>query len=121
MAHQGGAAIVTGPSHAAAEHEPGHPGVRLYIDIAIVLTIITSLEVAVWYIKWMHHHHLLAPVLLILSAVKFVLVVGIYMHLKFDDRRFTVVFAFGLFVAIGIVLALYTLFKYHELVVHRLL
>jgi len=114
-----GEAVMHGGGHAAALPAEEHhgPGARVYVDIAIILAVVTSLEVTVWYIKWLHHHHLLGPILIILSIVKFVLVVGYYMHLKFDDRRLTWVFGFGLAVAISIVLSLYFLFKYHELVV----
>lgn len=119
MAHAGGEAVMpVGAGHLAHAPEEHHGGTaRTYVEVAIFLAIITSLEVVVWYIKWLHHHGLLGPILLILSAVKFVTVVGVYMHLKYDDRRLTWVFAFGLTVATSIILTLYFLFKYHEIVI----
>ena len=119
MAQAGGGAVLpAGAGHAIPVHEEHHGGTtRTYVEVAVFLAIITAVEVMVWYIKWLHHHHLLGPILIVLSAVKFVTVVGVYMHLKYDDRRLTWVFGFGLAVAASIILSLYFLFKYHELVV----
>ena len=57
----------------AAEHD-AHPGFRTYINIALILTVITSAEVAVYYVDALRPF--LVPVLLGMSVVKFVLVVG---------------------------------------------
>jgi len=94
-------------------HEHEHPGEVTYIKVAVTLSIITMVEVAIWYIDWMHDTGLLVPTLLILSAIKFVAVVGFFMHLKFDDRRFTYMFGAGLAVAASIILALMALFHWH--------
>lgn len=101
-------------------HAPGHPGStehahpspRTYIWIAVVLTVITAIEVAViWedfpFVDWLGS--LVVPILLLLSAAKFVLVVGFYMHLKFDSKIFTGFFASGLLIALTILLALLVL------------
>ena len=90
-------------------HEAKHPSPRTYVLIGIVLAIITAIEVAAFYLKitpW-----LLAMVMLLLSAGKFVLVVGFYMHLRFDDRRFLGLFAFPFFIAIFVILALLAIFQ----------
>ena len=79
------------------EHE--HPGERTYVTVAIVLAIITAIEVFIYYVEAVED--ILVPMLLILSAAKFVAVVGYFMHLKFDDRRFTWIFGFGLGVAVA--------------------
>jgi cytochrome c oxidase subunit IV len=100
-------------AHAAGEHEPGHPGELTYIKVAVILAAITIGEVAIYYIEWVHDKGLLVPVLLALSAVKFATVVGFFMHLKFDDRRLTWIFASGLVVAFSIIMALYALFHWH--------
>lgn len=93
------------PAH-AAEH--AHPGAREYIVIAIILTVITAVEVAVFYIPTMKP--VLVPVLLTLSAVKFTLVALFYMHLKFDNRLFTWLFSIGIALATFVILALLKLF-----------
>src|SRR4051794_354158 len=84
------------------EHE--HPGERTYIKVAAILAAITVIEVAIYYMGIAHG--LLVTMLLVFSAIKFVTVVGYFMHLKFDDRRLLYIFAGGLFIGLSIVLAL---------------
>ena len=52
----------------------------------------------------------LVPLLLVLSALKFVLVVLFYMHLKFDNRFFAFLFSGPLLLAIGVMIGLLFLF-----------
>jgi cytochrome c oxidase subunit IV len=94
-------------------HEHEHPGELTYIKVAVTLSIITMIEVAIWYVDWVRDVGLLVPTLLILSSIKFIAVVGFFMHLKFDDRRFTFMFGAGLAVAASIILALMALFHWH--------
>lgn len=103
------------PGAAAGEHELGHPGARTYIEVAIILAIITVIEVAIYYIQWVHDAGILVPALLILSAMKFTTVVGYYMHLKFDDRRLTWIFLSGLVVAFAILISLKVLQDTHPI------
>ena len=96
---------------AAGEHElleHAHPGARTYVLIGIVLAIITMTEV--WAYNQPELRPILVPLLLTLSAAKFVLVVGFYMHLRFDHPLFTGVFGFGLAVAGSVITALMFLF-----------
>ncbi|MCO5178384.1 MAG: cytochrome C oxidase subunit IV family protein, partial [Thermomicrobiales bacterium] len=72
-----------------------------------ILTVITALEVATYYIDI---GSMLVWVLLILSALKFGIVIGYYMHLKFDNRLFTFLFLFGVVTALCIVVAFLALF-----------
>ena len=74
----------------AQVHESSHPTPMTYIVIAVILTVITTVEVAAVYMEGLRP--LLVPILLVLSAGKFVVVVGFYMHLKFDARLFTTMF-----------------------------
>ncbi len=94
--------------HAEAHGEHAHPGAREYLVIAIILTVITAVEVAVYYVPSMRP--VLVPVLLTLSAVKFTLVALFYMHLKFDHRLFTWLFGIGIVLATAVILALMKLF-----------
>ncbi len=93
--------------HPTREH--AHPGAREYVTIAVILAVITSIEVAVYYITALAS--LLVPILLVLSALKFSLVVLWFMHLKFDSRLFSGFFVGGLLLAIVVVLALIALFS----------
>ena len=98
----------------AEEH--AHPGVGSYIRIALVLAALTVLEVFVYTQGWLGA--LMVPTLLGLAVAKFILVVGFYMHLRFDSVLFTFVFGFGLFIALGVVTALMFLFGHNPLPVH---
>lgn len=93
---------VHGPGEAA--HEETHTSNRTYIQIAIILTIITFIEVVIYYVPSVRP--LLVPALIILSLAKFVMVVGFFMHLKFDHRLYRFMFAAGLAVTLGVYLAL---------------
>ena len=90
------------------EHQHAHPTAKKYLGIAIILTFITVIEVAVFYIPSMHH--LLPPVLLTLSALKFALVAMFYMHLKFDHRLYSWVFVLPMCFATAVILAFLSLF-----------
>jgi len=90
-------------------HAHAHPTAKKYVGIAIILTIITVIEVAIFYIPTMHPF--LPPVLLSLSALKFALVAMFYMHLKFDSRLYSWVFVVPMCFATAIILALLGLFS----------
>lgn len=92
-------------THAA---EQPHPTAGTYIRVAVILTVLTVLEVGVFYVP--AFHPFLAPVLLTLSAVKFAIVVMFYMHLKMDSRFFTFLFGGPLLLAAGVMLGLLFLF-----------
>src|SRR5579862_9264464 len=86
-------------AHEAGEHEGehSHPTPRTYTLIGVVLAVITALEIIAY--NQAELRPILVPVLLILSATKFAMVVGFYMHLRFDNPLFFGVFGFGLLVA----------------------
>src|SRR5215203_6936501 len=96
--------------HGHETHQHAHPTAKKYLGIAIILTIITVIEVAIFYIPSMHQF--LPPVLLTLSALKFALVAMFYMHLKFDHRLYSWVFVVPMCFAAAIILALLALFAY---------
>lgn len=85
-----------------------HATTGTYLAVAAVLTIITIVEVGVFYVP--AFKPVLAPVLLVLSAAKFSLVAMFYMHLKFDKPLFRVVFTLPLLLAVGVAIALLFLF-----------
>jgi cytochrome c oxidase subunit 4 len=85
-----------------------HPTARFYWTVGIILSVITALEL--WAYNWPFARVLVNPILLALSAVKFVMVVGFFMHLRFDHPLFRALFGFGLILAIAISLSLLLLF-----------
>jgi cytochrome c oxidase subunit 4 len=90
---------------AAAAH--AHAGVGTYVKVAAILTVITALEFAAIYIRALTP--ILVPLLLVMSAAKFTLVVLFFMHLRYDNRVLSFLFTGPLVVAIGVVIALTTL------------
>ena len=81
--------------HAArAPHRAGHPSPKEYIRIGVILAVLTGLEVGASYAGV--STVVLIPTLLGLAIVKFALVVLWFMHLKFDDRRYSRFFVMGL-------------------------
>ena len=74
------------------EVEHAHPTWSTYWKVATILTIITIGEVWAYYIPSFVASRGFVPTLLILSAVKFAIVVMFYMHLKYDHRLFRALF-----------------------------
>ncbi len=87
--------------------QPGHASVATYVKVAILLVIITALEVGVIYIRRLTP--ILIPLLLVMSAAKFSLVVLFFMHLRYDRRPLSGLFVGPMIVAIGLGVALATL------------
>ncbi|MEX2246084.1 MAG: cytochrome C oxidase subunit IV family protein [Dehalococcoidia bacterium] len=88
-----GAPERAGASTGAVRVASAHPGPAEYVRIGIVLGVITAIEVALYYIDL--SQNVLISVLIVLSAAKFLLVVLWFMHLKFDSRVFSTLFATG--------------------------
>ena len=66
----------------AHEHGMSNAG---YVKIAILLAVLTAIEVATYYVDF---GALFLPTLLVLMSVKFFIVVSYFMHLKFDNKIF---------------------------------
>ncbi len=75
-----------------------HPTPRLYWMIALILAVVTAAEVGASYVDAVEP--VLVPLLLVLGAVKFGIVVAFFMHLKFDRPLFRSLFLVGVFGAI---------------------
>ncbi len=89
------AATPEGGAHAHGDH----PTPRLYVQIAVVLFVLTAMEFSTYFIEF---GAMTTPLLVILMAIKFVMVAGFFMHLKYDTRLFTRLMAVGLFGALGL-------------------
>ena len=87
----------------------GHPTAGVYFKIAIILCVLTAIEVGIFYLEDIGHW--MIPILTVLSLGKFALVVMYYMHLKFDNKLFTIMFIAGLVLAAAVVSALLFLFS----------
>jgi cytochrome c oxidase subunit 4 len=80
------------------DHAAHHPSDRHYVNIAILLAVITGIEVAVYYLDL--PSVALLVVLFILMAIKFFTVAMQFMHLKFDSAILSRIFYGGLFLAV---------------------
>jgi len=89
-----------------------HPSTRIYWVIGAYLFVLTALEIACYYVED-QLGALATPLILALSAGKFILVVMFYMHLKYDSRMFTGVFLFPMALATLVIVGLIVL--YHVL------
>ena len=81
--------------HRGLEHT--HPSPVKYVGIAILLAIITALEVGLYYMNM--PSGLLVSFLLVLAVLKFSLVAAFFMHLKFDSPMLRRVFIMGIILA----------------------
>ena len=99
--------------HAAtlSAHDSGHHDESkfpLYVQIAMLLAVITGVEIIAVYLpfaKWM-----IVTGLVVLSTVKFMFVIFYFMHLRWDKPFCTILFFIGLVLAMGTCWALLQLF-----------
>lgn len=96
--------------HDEGHDEGGHLSVRFYVMIGITLAVITAVEVAVYYIPAMEAVE--TPLILLLTAAKFALVVMFFMHLWIDSKVFTWLFSVGMLLASLMILALIVLYHF---------
>src|SRR3954463_3937802 len=106
--HEHGADEHAHAGHDAGEHE--HPTWSTYWKVATILTVITIAEVWAYYIPSFVASRAFVPLLLIMSAVKFAIVVMFYMHLKYDHKLFRALFTGPLIIAMSTIIALLFLF-----------
>lgn len=90
---------------------------RGYIKIALWLALLTSAEVAWSYFPFWEDATGLLKVaevvgLLVMMAVKFAVVAGFFMHLRFDNKILTRLFYAGLFLAVGVYVVVLTTFEF---------
>ena len=103
------------PHHSEVDHKAmgevhSHPTWSTYWKVAVILTLITVVEVWVYYIPSFVASRAFVPSLLIMSAVKFFIVVMFYMHLRYDHKLFRVLFTGPLIIAVTTIIALLFLF-----------
>ena len=96
----------------AAGHAAEESKFAAYVQIAMLLAVITGVEIAVIglpFAKW-----LLVTTLVVLSTVKFMYVIFFFMHLRWDKAFCTILFFIGLVIAGATMWALLQLFGVHE-------
>ena len=96
--------------HVVSGEEHTHPTWSIYWKVALILTIITAVEVSAFYIPAWEESRVYVPSMLIMSGAKFAIVVLFYMHLKYDHRLFRALFGGPLIVAVITIVSLMFLF-----------
>ena len=91
----------------AEEH--AHPSDITYIQVALALALLTTLEVLTYPFDFGHFK---IPVLMVCMIAKFVTVVAYFMHLKFDSRLFRRLFVAGLVTAVLVYIAALSMFHF---------
>jgi cytochrome c oxidase subunit 4 len=90
------------------EHEVhAHPGPRRYVQIGVILAVCTAIEVGLSYLDIVDWLKIVG--MLIVMAIKFSLVVMWFMHLRFDNRLFSVMFTGGLALAMTVFVVVLTI------------
>jgi cytochrome c oxidase subunit 4 len=97
--------------HAAHDDSHGHKPNIFYIKVALALAIVTAVEVALYYLDL---GKLYLPILLILMVIKFLTVVSLFMHLKYDNKMFSMLFYSGLILALLVYLAALMTFRFFD-------
>lgn len=97
------------------DHELAHhPSPRKYVWVAIILAIVTAIEVAIYYIDSIaSRHSLLITSLLVFAVIKFVMVGAYFMHLKFDSPIFRRLFITGILLALAVFAVVLVFFFTH--------
>ncbi|MGV3760618.1 MAG: cytochrome C oxidase subunit IV family protein [Actinomycetota bacterium] len=107
----------------AAEHEVdptvhNHPTDRDYVKIALILGVITALEVGTYFWEDLFGSHPSTTALVLslfpMMIAKFLIVIGYFMHLKYDNPLFKRVFVFGLLLAIAVYTAVFFAFEFFD-------
>ena len=90
-------------------HTHEHPSDKKYVEIALILGLITAAEVATYFVDI---GDALIPTLMVMMVAKFFMVGAWFMHLKFDFRLYTRMFVAGLVLAVAVYIAMLTAFEF---------
>ena len=82
-----------------SENHIDHPTPKKYVQIAIVLGILTAIEIALYYTEDIVGFFT-DPILIILAVGKFIIVVGWFMHLRFENKMVNRFFTGGMILAL---------------------
>ncbi|HEY1763447.1 MAG TPA: cytochrome C oxidase subunit IV family protein [Opitutaceae bacterium] len=96
-------AAITAPAHSLEQSK-----FWLFVQIAMLLAVITGLELVTVYLPFIRWF--LFTVLVVLSTVKFMFVIFYFMHLRWDRLFCTILFFIGLVLAASTMWALLKLF-----------
>jgi cytochrome c oxidase subunit 4 len=98
----------TPPAPDATDPHVHHPTPRDYVRIAVILFVLTAMEVSTYFLDF---GAIAVPLLIVLMLIKFVLVASWFMHLKFDSKHYTRLLYAGLTLAIFLYALTLVLFR----------
>ena len=76
-----------------------HPTPKKYVQIAIVLGILTAIEIALYYTEDIVGVFT-DPLLIFLAVGKFIIVVGWFMHLRYENKTINRFYVGGMILAL---------------------
>ena len=104
-------AVTDTEAHDTAVHRHKEPTDAQYGIVAVVLMVLTAIEVSTYYIDF---GPIFLPLLLVLMMIKFIIVVLFFMHLRFDAKIFSRLFWTGFILAIGVYVTALATFQFFE-------
>ncbi len=96
-----------GRPHAEGGEHGAHPDEAKYVKVALILAVVTGIEVLLYY-RSIPSEAANNAVLLVLAGMKFAMVAAYFMHLKFDSRILRRLFVTG-FVLAAVIYVTYLL------------
>jgi cytochrome c oxidase subunit 4 len=103
---------MSAPTATVAHHGSDDNKFQIYVEIAMLLAVITGIEIVAIFLpfaKW-----LVVTTLVVLSAVKFLFVIFYFMHLRWDKAFCTILFFIGMVLAGGTMWALLLIFGVND-------
>lgn len=88
-----------------------HPTDLKYVKIALILGVLTMLEVSTYFVEDASTTMLVITLFPMMIA-KFLIVTSYFMHLKYDNPLFRRVFFFGLLLAVAVYLIMLSTFEF---------
>ena len=92
---------------ASAAH--AHPTPKTYWLVAAALAVATAIEITIPYVEVLDPVR--APLLIAFGGLKFVTVVAIFMHLRYDLKGYRYVFSIAVVVAILMFIVMLSVFR----------
>lgn len=102
-------------AHEAHDGAHEHPSDWQYVKIALILAAVTAVEVATYFesaIPIFRNNGFVIFSLLFMMIMKFWMVAGWFMHLKFDQPLFTRFFVGGIVLAVGVYVVTLAAFEF---------
>jgi cytochrome c oxidase subunit 4 len=105
-------------THVTETHitEHKHPSDADYVKIAVILGLITALEVSTYFWEDIFGSKASTTALILtlfpMMIIKFGIVVAYFMHLRFDNPLFRRVFVFGIILAVAVYAIMATAFDF---------